>query len=180
MKHLAETRQNAALARPRPQSPAQNAPVSGSAAVFTWATDSAPVPVRLQIASDNAFRTLLFDGDVGARTDVTLHHVLPSDGTSYFWRLAVSDTDEWSDAVRFRADTDEAYGLYLRAEAARMAAQMEETARETAARLFREADANPPWKTGMTSKREAAVFATGMVLSFAAVIVLIAILLHRV
>jgi len=91
----------------RPEPPLYRAPTSGAkqqvgAVEFAWAQNTGAPRARLQVASDEGFKTLVLDRD--GLTEATLRAELPAPGT-YYWRMASirpdGDNGPFGDAQRF-------------------------------------------------------------------------------
>ncbi len=157
---------------PAPVEPADGAPVDGSAATFTWRLADRARGYRVQVAADEAFDDLVFDVPVADTNQLTVHHYLPENGRTFFWRVRAErrrdDASAWSDAVAFAAASDEALEAYRLEQEARAEEAAEAFDAEAAARAEAEAEATSPAHTARTSGRFAFAFIYFMVLSFLA------------
>ncbi len=80
--------------------------VDGVAATFGWSGVPGAETYQVQIASDEAFMTILADLSVTASTILTLYDMLPRNGTTLFWRVKASGragASPWSLSSAFRA-----------------------------------------------------------------------------
>jgi hypothetical protein len=157
---------------PTPVEPAAGAPVDGSAATFTWRLADRARGYRVQVAADEAFDDLVFDVPVADTNQLTVHHYLPENGRTFFWRVRAErrrdDASAWSEAVAFDAASDEALEAYRLEQEARAEEATEAFDAEAAARAEAEAEAGSPVLTARTSGRFAFAFIYFMVLSFLA------------
>lgn len=146
---------------PAPVQPLDGAQVNGMAAIFGWT----PVPrtrtYRLQIAADEAFEALLVDLPVERSTEITLYDLLPVDGRTLYWRVrAEAPPTAWSTPIRFTAGTVNRAAGQERATAAPRGTTAAAGGAIPAASPSAPgalAPGAPPYRSGVTTAREATV-----------------------
>lgn len=158
---------------PEPITPQAGAPVDGPAATFSWTGIAEASAYRLEIATSPAFDDVVCAIDTGASTHLTVYEMLPEDGSMFYWRVRGRSADgwlPWTAPQPFEASTDQHVETY-------------ETARETSrakaeARATQEEEEQqallPPFLLGDTPRWRTALVMGVMVVSFVALIVLLA------
>lgn len=148
---------------PAPASPVGEAPVDGSAATFTWQTVPGSNSYYLQVANDPDFDQILFDAHAGDTNSLTVHDVLPEDGSILFWRVRKDNgrnEPEWSHPAVFKATTSEEARAYQDQKH-----KVEQEERERA-RAFQRGMGTIPVEESSTSARQAALTIGIMIVSF--------------
>jgi len=162
---------------PKPTAPTGGAPVDGQSAVFEWTLHEGASGYHIQVAPNATFSDPAIDLTVDRTTTLTLYGLLPTDGSSFYWRIQSLRGDEepsgWSAAAELTAATDEdviTYQAEQKAKAERLQEEKTAVAKQTAAER---AEAESPALTGETPAWLSMAMAYIMVLSFLATLFLI-------
>lgn len=147
---------------PRLQTPIDNAPVDGSAAIFAWETVPGALDYRLQIAADDDFEEPVCSVETGETTALTLYEMLPEDGSAHYWRVQAKTPkgwQDWSQPASFKASTAQAAAAYQRQ-------QLPSVEVGGAAGRSADPEANAPYRVSYTTRMASVVFFTIMIASF--------------
>lgn len=160
------------MASPTLLAPLDGMSVDGSAATFSWHAVPGAQDYRLQVAADNQFENIQCTVASGRTTLLTLLEMLPSNGSTFYWRVqgfAKGSWQPWSEPASFKASTDEQ--ARLDQEIASEASQVATTA------AVDDAVDNdlPLYMVESTSKGQVALFMTIMIASFALLFIWLAI-----
>jgi len=74
-------------AAPHLVAPTEEAVIAGANVTFVWEPVEAATAYRLEVASDAAFETVVFERQVGEATSLTVTDVFPPDESTYYWRV---------------------------------------------------------------------------------------------
>lgn len=154
---------------PRPQTPIDDAPVDGSAAIFAWETVPGALDYRLQIAADADFEEPVCSVETGETTALTLYEMLPEDGSTHYWRVQAKTAagwQDWSQPASFKAATAQAAAAHQRQ-------QLPSVELDSGAAPSTDPEANAPYRVSYTTRRASLVFFTIMILSFVALLLLL-------
>lgn len=123
--------------------------ISGESVRFEWEPVEDAFEYQIEVASDSSFETVVFEENVGDRTEVEAPDALPADGQTYYWRVLARDDTGWSSGDRvesFVSGTPE---------------DVEEVTRHPEGRERPEEDLGPPSELVKSAGVEAAAEATG-------------------
>ena len=154
---------------PHPQTPIDDAPVDGSAAIFAWETVPGALDYRLQIATDADFEEPICSVETGETTALTLYEMLPEDGSTHYWRVQAKTAagwQDWSQPATFKAATAQTAAAHQRQ-------QLPSVELGSGAAPSTDPEANAPYRVSYTTRRASLVFFTIMILSFVALLLLL-------
>jgi hypothetical protein len=158
---------------PTPESPTGGAPVDGRSANFAWNGVPQALRYELQVAGSSDFDDPL-TVEPGSTTVLTLYSLLPTDGSTFFWRVRALHPDKewtrWSDPARFTAATDEEVISYEEEQERREA----EATKAGALAKKRNEEVFSPVLVAETSPSLSLSIASTMVVSFLITLVLVA------
>jgi hypothetical protein len=147
---------------PRPQTPIDDAPVDGSAAIFAWETVPGALDYRLQIAADADFEEPVCSIETGETTALTLYELLPENGSTHYWRVQAKTAagwQDWSQPATFKAATAQAAAAHQRQ-------QLPSVVLGSGTGPSTDPEANAPYRVSYTTRLASLVFFTIMIASF--------------
>lgn len=98
------TKKSAIPPSPQPVAPHGAAIVDGRAVTFEWEPVEEASAYRLEVASDTAFESVVFDEEFPAdQTAVTVADFFPTDDQTFFWRVLAKNDEGWSRGERIES-----------------------------------------------------------------------------
>jgi len=147
---------------PHLQTPIDDAPVDGSAAIFAWETVPGALDYRLQIAADADFEQPVCTIETGETTALTLYEMLPENGAAHYWRVQAKTSagwQDWSQPASFKAATTQTAAAYQRK-------QLPSVELGSGAAPSADPEANAPYRVSYTTRMASLIFFTIMIASF--------------
>lgn len=74
-------------------SPREETIVDGRRIRFVWNAVEGATRYRLQIAASPSFEDVMYEADVGGKTEHVVENELPTDEDTYYWRIVAEDAD---------------------------------------------------------------------------------------
>ena len=86
---------------PYPTRPVAGRRVDDSSVTFDWTPLPNTTRYRLQVATTDAFDTLVYDETVERPATIDLHEELPDDAGTIYWRVRAAEAEAWSNTAHF-------------------------------------------------------------------------------